>query len=274
MQRFAKPPGGVTCLEGSNPSLSATDRAPVAQWIERQVADLKAVGSSPAGRASHANGNGPFGIRPGSRSIDARVATMWRTSAGLVPAGRSPATPARARRRCSRGPRPRPSAARCAGRPLRPLPYGRMATGGGRRGGAGGVAGRAEASPIGRRSAPATMPRHKGRRPRRVMSRDSARATQAEWGRIQRESGTLRPSLIRQRHRAGRCRGRTGRPDDRRRQGLLQGQGSLPAAPAADAAPEPRVAVTSRAILVERAQAGDRDAFGALLSRWLAPALR
>ncbi len=54
MQRFAKPPSGVTCFEGSNPSLSASSsphRAPVAQWIERQVADLKVVGSSPAGRA-------------------------------------------------------------------------------------------------------------------------------------------------------------------------------------------------------------------------------
>ena len=52
VQRFAKPPCGVTCIEGSNPSLSATHRAPVAQWIERQVADLKVVGSSPAGRAT------------------------------------------------------------------------------------------------------------------------------------------------------------------------------------------------------------------------------
>src|SRR4249919_3592566 len=61
VQRFAKPPSGVTCFEGSNPSLSASPRAasaPVAQWIERQVADLKVVGSSPAGRAktSHLTG--------------------------------------------------------------------------------------------------------------------------------------------------------------------------------------------------------------------------
>ena len=37
VQRFAKPPSGVTCSEGSNPSLSARppSRAPVAQWIER-----------------------------------------------------------------------------------------------------------------------------------------------------------------------------------------------------------------------------------------------
>jgi hypothetical protein len=57
VRRFAKPLSGVTCSEGSNPSLSATlapagDDAPVAQWIERQVADLKVVGSSPAGRAN------------------------------------------------------------------------------------------------------------------------------------------------------------------------------------------------------------------------------
>ena len=63
MQRFAKPPSGATCFEGSNPSLSAryparvpspAARAPVAQRIERQVADLKVVGSSPAGRARFA----------------------------------------------------------------------------------------------------------------------------------------------------------------------------------------------------------------------------
>src|SRR5205814_7333666 len=57
VRRFAKPLSGVTCFEGSNPSLSASradaaNRAPVAQWIERQVADLKVVGSSPAGRAN------------------------------------------------------------------------------------------------------------------------------------------------------------------------------------------------------------------------------
>src|SRR3954469_6910276 len=57
VRRFAKPLSGVTCSEGSNPSLSA--RAPVAQWIERQVADLKVVGSSPAGRASTAHLPGP-----------------------------------------------------------------------------------------------------------------------------------------------------------------------------------------------------------------------
>src|SRR5574337_830220 len=54
VRRFAKPLSGVTCSEGSNPSLSAsrTPHAPVAQWIERQVADLKAVSSSLAGRAT------------------------------------------------------------------------------------------------------------------------------------------------------------------------------------------------------------------------------
>ena len=47
---------GRKAFEGSNPSLSASrsgaaHRAPVAQWIERQVADLKVVSSSLAGRA-------------------------------------------------------------------------------------------------------------------------------------------------------------------------------------------------------------------------------
>jgi RNA polymerase sigma-70 factor (ECF subfamily) len=44
--------------------------------------------------------------------------------------------------------------------------------------------------------------------------------------------------------------------------------------PAADAASGPRVAVTARGVLVERAQAGDRDAFETLLGRWLDPSLR
>ena len=54
VRRFAKPLKGVSSSEGSNPSLSAiaASHVPVAQWIERQVADLKAVGSSPAGRAN------------------------------------------------------------------------------------------------------------------------------------------------------------------------------------------------------------------------------
>jgi hypothetical protein len=53
VRRFAKPLKGVSSSEGSNPSLSATPVAhvPVAQWIERQVADLKVGGSSPLGHA-------------------------------------------------------------------------------------------------------------------------------------------------------------------------------------------------------------------------------
>ena len=51
VRRFAKPLSGVTCFEGSNPSLSAM-RAPVAQWIEHLVADQKVVSSSLAGRAT------------------------------------------------------------------------------------------------------------------------------------------------------------------------------------------------------------------------------
>ena len=54
VRRFAKPLKGVSSSEGSNPSLSAIAVAhvPVAQWIERQVADLKVGGSSPLGHAS------------------------------------------------------------------------------------------------------------------------------------------------------------------------------------------------------------------------------
>ena len=54
VRRFAKPLKGVSSSEGSNPSLSATAVAhvPVAQWIERQVADLKVGGSSPLGHAN------------------------------------------------------------------------------------------------------------------------------------------------------------------------------------------------------------------------------
>ena len=52
MRRFAKPVSGVTCFEGSNPSLSAIFVAPVAQWIEHLVADQKVVSSSLAGRAN------------------------------------------------------------------------------------------------------------------------------------------------------------------------------------------------------------------------------
>jgi RNA polymerase sigma factor (sigma-70 family) len=56
--------------------------------------------------------------------------------------------------------------------------------------------------------------------------------------------------------------------------GLMRGSGSLPATPTAEAAPNPRLALTSRGLLVECAQAGDRDAFEALLERWLEPSLR
>ena len=52
VRRFAKPVSGVTCSEGSNPSLSASLRAPVAQRIEHLVADQKVVSSSLAGRAT------------------------------------------------------------------------------------------------------------------------------------------------------------------------------------------------------------------------------
>jgi RNA polymerase sigma-70 factor (ECF subfamily) len=56
--------------------------------------------------------------------------------------------------------------------------------------------------------------------------------------------------------------------------GLLQGHESLSTAPTAEAASEPRVSVTTRRLLVERAQTGDQDAFEALLERWLEPSLR
>ena len=62
VRRFAKPLKGVSSSEGSNPSLSATIVAhvPVAQWIERQVADLKVGGSSPLGHATDSRTNGPL----------------------------------------------------------------------------------------------------------------------------------------------------------------------------------------------------------------------
>lgn len=56
--------------------------------------------------------------------------------------------------------------------------------------------------------------------------------------------------------------------------GLVQGSGSLPATPSAEEARESGTATTARGALVERAQAGDRDAFEALLERWLEPSLR
>jgi len=56
--------------------------------------------------------------------------------------------------------------------------------------------------------------------------------------------------------------------------GLVQGSGSMSTARRAEAALESAAAPTARLILVERARAGDRDAFEALVERWLEPSLR
>jgi RNA polymerase sigma-70 factor (ECF subfamily) len=56
--------------------------------------------------------------------------------------------------------------------------------------------------------------------------------------------------------------------------GLVQGSGSMSTVRSADAAPNTAAAPTARLILVERARAGDRDAFEALVERWLEPSLR
>jgi RNA polymerase sigma factor (sigma-70 family) len=56
--------------------------------------------------------------------------------------------------------------------------------------------------------------------------------------------------------------------------GLVRGSGSIPATPTVEAAPEPSVAQTPRGLLVQRAQAGDQEAFETLLERWLEPSLR
>jgi RNA polymerase sigma-70 factor (ECF subfamily) len=56
--------------------------------------------------------------------------------------------------------------------------------------------------------------------------------------------------------------------------GLVQGSGSMSTVRSADAAPDTAAAPTARLILVERARAGDRDAFEALVERWLEPSLR
>ena len=112
VQRFAKPPSGVTCSEGSNPSLSArilrpmarrsvasagealrrvgaAQRAPVAQWIERQVADLKAVSSSLAGRASPPKLSG----RPLTHAPNPCVRRVQRPDGPARPAARHAAHP-------------------------------------------------------------------------------------------------------------------------------------------------------------------------------------
>ena len=52
--------------------------------------------------------------------------------------------------------------------------------------------------------------------------------------------------------------------------GLVQGSGSISTARSVGA----ELATAARAVLVERAQAGDREAFEALVERWLAPSLR
>jgi RNA polymerase sigma factor (sigma-70 family) len=56
--------------------------------------------------------------------------------------------------------------------------------------------------------------------------------------------------------------------------GLVQGSGSMSTARPVGAELEPTAARTSRGLLVERARAGDREAFEALLERWLVPSLR
>jgi RNA polymerase sigma-70 factor, ECF subfamily len=55
---------------------------------------------------------------------------------------------------------------------------------------------------------------------------------------------------------------------------LVHGPGSVPTTSRAEAPSVGGVALTARGILVERAQGGDRDAFAALLERWLQPSLR
>jgi RNA polymerase sigma factor (sigma-70 family) len=56
--------------------------------------------------------------------------------------------------------------------------------------------------------------------------------------------------------------------------GQLRSTGTLPAAPMIDAGRTGFLEDRGRALLVERAQAGDREAFEALLDRWLATAYR
>jgi RNA polymerase sigma-70 factor (ECF subfamily) len=55
--------------------------------------------------------------------------------------------------------------------------------------------------------------------------------------------------------------------------GLVRGSGSVHAGSLTEATPERQAAVSARVALVEQAQAGDREAFEALLERWLVPSL-
>src|SRR3954451_22118235 len=67
-------------LAGASPSsLGGVARiAPVAQWIERQVADLKVVGSSPAGRANTATWAGSSRRQQPKRDLNAMACCLER----------------------------------------------------------------------------------------------------------------------------------------------------------------------------------------------------
>src|SRR5450759_4005484 len=67
VQRFAKPPWGQLHRGfESLPLRQNAHRAPVAQWIEHQLAELRVVGSSPAGRAITWTILPTPGVAPGS----------------------------------------------------------------------------------------------------------------------------------------------------------------------------------------------------------------